>query len=139
MQTRLLIGFVGCLAGLSVALASWGCGRGQTKGPYQATTTSAQVAANEDAISRVTAARCDREVACNNIGSGKTFDTREACVNQIGHDARADLRAEECPGGISEPDLNDCLADVRSEKCDGAMGAISRLAACRKGKLCLGH
>lgn len=131
---RIIIG----LGGLSLAVAlTAACGRGEVKGPNVPTTTSAHIASNEDAIQRITTARCERELACNNIGAGKSYSTREACTNELGHDKRADIRAEECPRGISEPDLNDCLADIRSEKCGNPLDSISRLAACRKGKLCL--
>ncbi len=133
---RILIG----LGGLSLAVAlTAACGRGEVKGPNAPTMTSAHIATNEGAIERITAARCDREVACNNVGAGKSYDTREACTNKLGHDKRADLRAEECPRGISEPDLNDCLTDIKSEKCGNPLDTVSRLAACRKGKLCLEH
>jgi Family of unknown function (DUF6184) len=128
------------LGGLSLAVAlTAACGRGEVKGPDApiTTSTSARIATNDTAIERITTARCDREVACNNVGAGKSYGTREACTNELGHDKRADLRAEECPRGISEPDLNDCLADIRSEKCGNPLDSISRLAACRKGKLCL--
>ena len=133
---RNIIGIGGfCFA---VALTA-ACGRGEVKGPDAPTMTSAHITSNETAIQRITAARCDREVSCNNIGSGKAYNTREACANELGHDKRADLRAEECPRGISEPDLNDCLTDIKSEKCGNPLDSISRLAACRKGKLCLEH
>ncbi len=116
------------------------CGRGEVRGPdAPITTTAARITGNEDAVSRITAARCDREVACNNVGSGKSYATREACTTELGHDKRADLRAEECPRGISSPDLADCLTDIKSEKCGNPLDSISRLAACRKGKLCLEH
>ena len=124
--------------GLAVALTA-ACGRGEIKGPDAPTMTSAHVVTNEHAINRITAARCDRDMACNNIGAGKKFETREACTNELGHDKAADIRAEECPRGISEPDLNDCLADIRSEKCGNPLDSISRRAACRKAKLCLEH
>ena len=122
--------------GLVLFLASAACGRGEIKGPEVAETTSS-VVGNEGAIDRITAARCDREVACNNVGAGKSYGTREACMNELGHNKRADLNPEECGRGISEPDLNDCLHDIRDEKCGNPLDSLSRLAACRKAKLCL--
>ncbi len=115
------------------------CGRGEVRGPNSAATTvsGARIASNDDAVARITAARCTREVACNNVGPGKTYASRERCDAELGHNERADLRGGECPGGISAPDLDDCLADIASEKCGNPIDAISRLAACRKAKLCL--
>lgn len=132
MRSFIVVGAMG----LTVALAG-ACGRAAVRGPDGPTTTSANIATNEDAIERITAARCDREVACNHIGAGKAYESRAACASELGHDKRADLRAEECPRGISAPDLHDCLADITSEKCGSPLDSISRLAACRKGKLCL--
>jgi hypothetical protein len=131
---RIMIGLVGLGIGTLLAV---GCGRAETKGPDAPSTTSARVASNEDAIARITTTRCDREAACNNVGAGRSFETAAACTSQYGHDKRADLRAEECPRGISAPDLADCLAEIRSEKCGNPLDSASRIAACRKGKLCL--
>jgi hypothetical protein len=131
------ITIVGAGIALALCLASAACGRGEVRGPEVAATTSSLVVGNVGAIDRITAARCDREVACNNTGPGKHYETREACMNELGHDKRADLNAEECSRGISEPDLNDCLHDIHEEKCGNPLDSISRLAACRKGKLCL--
>jgi hypothetical protein len=127
------------VSSIGLGLAAMACGHGSVKGPEVATTTSTQITSNESAVARITNARCDREVACNSVGPGKSYDTREACTNELGHNKRADLNIEECAGGISEPDLNDCLHDIHEEKCGNPLDQISRIAACRKGKLCLTH
>jgi hypothetical protein len=121
--------------GLILCLAA-GCGRGEVRGPDAPTTTSVQIVGNEAAVDRITDARCEREEMCNDVGAGKKFDTRQACANELGHDKRAVLNPDECPRGISEPDLRDCLHDIHEEKCGNPLDAISRLAACRKAKLC---
>jgi hypothetical protein len=130
---RIVIGLTGL--GLAVVLGA-ACGRGSVKGP-ETVTTSARVTGNDSAVERITAARCDREQACNNIGAHKGYETRAACTEELGHDKHADLSAAECPRGISEPDLNDCLHDIQTEKCGNPLDSLARLAACRKGKLCL--
>jgi hypothetical protein len=129
---------IGVGLGLFLTLLA-ACGRGAVRGPEVASTTSVEIVGNEGAVERITGARCDREFMCNNIGDGKKYDSRAACNNQIGHDNRATLNAEECPRGISEPDLSDCLHDIHEEKCGNPLDSISRLAACRKGKLCVGR
>jgi hypothetical protein len=133
---RIIIGSAGLGLGLVMFFAA-ACGRGEVRGPEVATTTSVQLVGNEDAVQRITGARCEREYLCNKIGPGKSYETREACMNELGHNKRADLGAEECGRGISEPDLQDCLHDIHEEKCENPLDAISRLAACRKGKLCV--
>ena len=117
-------------------MALAGCGRGSVKGP-ETRTTSARITSTESAVERITAARCDREQACDNVGAHKSYETRATCEQELGNDKRADLSAAECPRGISEPDLNDCLHGIRTERCGNPLDSLSRLAVCRKGKLCL--
>jgi hypothetical protein len=120
---------MGALAALVVA-----CRAGEER-PATTTTTAAQVA-NEDAINKITKARCDREESCNNVGTGKHYDDRDACTRELAHDARADLRAERC-GVIDPQKLDKCLSAIGDERCGNPLDAMSRLAACRQNQLCL--
>ncbi len=125
--------------GLAVgAILVVACGRGEQKGPYYASTTSARIIGNDAAVERITAARCEREKMCNDIGPDKSYATLQACMNELGHDKAVDLRKEECPSGVAEADLSDCLTDIRNEKCGNPFDSVSRSAACRRGKLCVG-
>jgi hypothetical protein len=108
--------------------------RGESQ-PATTTTTGAQVA-NEDAIQRIADARCNREEACNNIGSGKQYDNRDACTRELSHNARADLRPENC-GALDPNRLDQCLKDIRDEKCGNPLDKVVRLASCRQHELCL--
>src|SRR5688572_15496841 len=92
--------------------AALGCERAYDERPARATTTGAVGLTNDAAATRLAGARCDREVACNNVGADRKFATREACTREIGHDTRANLRAEECPRGIDDNRLSICLSDV---------------------------
>lgn len=118
-------------------LCALGCNK-NNKSPGTVTTTGGVVTvANEEAITRITEARCDQEFSCNNIGPGRNFVDRSACVREREHNTRADLQSSECPRGVNHTGLTDCLNEIRTEKCGNPFDSISRLAACRSGRLCL--
>jgi hypothetical protein len=91
---------------------------------------------NESAIDRIVAARCAREATCNNIGTDKDFTTREACSQKLRGDMRDDLGAKECPHGVDQKELNECLESIQKEDCNNPIDMIGRLAACRTSDLC---
>lgn len=103
------------------------------------TVTGANVGAvgNESAIDRIVAARCAREVACNNVGADKRFTSRDVCSQKVKGDMRDDLSAKDCPRGIDQKELNECLEEIKNENCNNPIDMIGRLAACRTSDLCL--
>src|SRR5690606_22494340 len=103
------------------------------------TVTGANVArvSNESAIDRIVAARCAREAACNNVGTDKRFTSSDVCSQKIKTDMRDDLSAKECPGGIDQKELNECLEEIKNENCNNPIDMIGRLAACRTSDLCM--
>ncbi len=119
---------------LGLAAASCAHGRGS---PSDTTTpTTAHPPTNEPAIEGITSARCNREFACNNIGSGRHFESLEACTRELDHDTRASIGADQCPAGVREGKLEDCVKAIHDERCGNPIDALERLASCRKGKLC---
>jgi hypothetical protein len=84
----------------------------------------------------VARARCDREQTCNNVGVGKTYATRDVCVEKFRADTSNDFTKSSCPNGLSRPALEKCMADIRGERCDNPLDTISRLSACSKSSLC---
>ncbi len=89
------------------------------------------------ALASIATARCDREVRCKNVGVKEKYASREECVTKMKEDKRDDINAKDCPAGISEKELNNCLQSIRTEDCGNPLDAISRLSACRSGALCL--
>jgi Family of unknown function (DUF6184) len=123
-------------AALAVAVAATAaCARGGGSEPGATTTSSAS--ANESAAQSIAAARCDREQTCHNIGSGKTYASRNACVDELRDKSQTELRASECPGGVDTTQLDKCLAEVRGEKCGDPLDTLSRITACRTSSLCV--
>ena len=101
------------------------------------TTTGAGVVANEAAVTRLTSARCDRALACNEFGEKAKYKDDAACRRENHHDLEAELRASECPRGIRQEKLANCVEEIRNEKCGNILDKISRIATCRTGALCI--
>ncbi|HEY1957593.1 MAG TPA: DUF6184 family natural product biosynthesis lipoprotein [Polyangiaceae bacterium] len=121
------VGFLvlgGCQAGVSAQVGNPGV-----------ETTGATVQ-NDQAVRSITEARCNREVACNNIGAGQKYDDFAACTREIGHDTGVTLRDQKCPEGILQARLASCLDQISTERCGNPLDTVERLAACRKGMLC---
>jgi hypothetical protein len=125
--------------GVLFAAALFACHHERT--PDQGTTmvTGANVPSvtNATAVSRIAEARCAREHTCNNIGSGKSYISHEACTDKLRASTADDLNANDCPAGISERDLDGCVTAIKSENCGNVLDRIHRVTACRTGKLCL--
>lgn len=105
--------------------------------PGTATVTGANVVGNQAAIDRIVAARCAREATCKNVGANKRYESQEACSQKINIDMKDDLKVSECPRGIDQKELNECLEAVQKEDCNNPIDSLNRLAACRTSDLCL--
>jgi hypothetical protein len=103
------------------------------------TVTGATVGAtqNQTAVARIVQARCERETSCNNVGGDKRFADREVCGREIQKDMQDDLNAKDCPGGIDQKELSQCLDSIKKESCGNPLETINRLAACRTSDMCL--
>lgn len=123
---------LGIVSLLVVAVA---CQRG-SETPGATTTTAARPVGSDEAATRITKARCDREVACNNVGPGKHYEDRGACTRELEHDARATLRADECPNGVDETRLSTCVLDIANERCGNPIDTAERMMSCRRAQLC---
>ena len=88
------------------------------------------------AVMRVTMARCDRQTACNNVGTNRTFGDRDACANEIGHEVVAALPSEECPSGVDADNLATCVSDLQSEPCRDKAPSAEGPSSCGLERLC---
>lgn len=89
------------------------------------------------ASERIAEARCHRERECGNIGPDKTFSSSEDCRVRIEHDWHDDLNARQCPGGINEHELEDCLKQVREEACENPFDTLARITECTAAQICI--
>lgn len=85
----------------------------------------------------IVAARCDREERCDRVGSGRDYETPAACADKFRARTDDDLNTDDCPKGVDQPKLSNCLAKIRSENCENVLDALSRFDACRTGTICI--
>jgi hypothetical protein len=89
-------------------------------------------------VNHLARARCDREQACNNVGDGKTYASRQVCMDQFRGGVANDLNAHQCPGGINAAAVQECLTAIGNEECGAhPVEAIIRIDKCRSGALCM--
>jgi hypothetical protein len=100
----------------------------------QAVPTAA--AENQSAVQSITAARCDREQRCNQIGSGKKYDSRSSCVASVRADWQGELSSLECPRGVEQGKLDTCIDKLRTDGCANPVETLGTFAACRQAELC---
>ena len=101
------------------------------------TTTSARVIGGDEAVARLTKARCDREMTCDKVGHGKTFEDRDACMRDLRGRTDTELLSRVCARGISEHHLEYCLSEVRRESCGNPLHTAERIDDCAGRMLCV--
>ena len=90
------------------------------------------------AAEQIASARCEREQKCGNIGADKTYSSSQDCLARIRADWQDDLNARECPGGVNQKQLDECLAKIRNEDCGSPFDTLSRVSECTAGQICEG-
>lgn len=80
--------------------------------------------------------RCAREERCNNVGEGRNYGTAEECLRRVYVEWREDLNLLECPRGIREGGLAECLRAIRTSQCAEIFDTLQRWVACSEGRIC---
>ena len=57
-------------------------------------------------------------------------------MSEVGTEWKDELNAIECPDGVVEKELNECLEEVRNEDCANPFDTLGRIVACRESDLC---
>jgi hypothetical protein len=131
------------LCGLAAAAFSMvGCNHESERDPNLARPTAmgdgmTPAARTRSAAEQIAQARCDRERECDNIGADKSFSSRQDCLVRIQSDWKDDLNARECPGGINQRQLDECVAQVRAESCGNPFDTLARITECTAGQICI--
>jgi hypothetical protein len=100
--------------------------------------TPTPASATRSAVEAIVQSRCTREQTCKNIGDGEKYSTASDCYARIRNDWKDDLNARECPGGIDESQLDQCLAKIRAEDCGNPFDTLSRVTECTVAQICEG-
>jgi hypothetical protein len=88
------------------------------------------------AVRSIAEARCDREEKCGNIGDGQSYASRDACGDSVRGDWSDELNAYECPHGIVDTALEQCLTAIRNEECGAPFDTLQRITACASSDIC---
>ena len=88
------------------------------------------------AARNIAGARCEREARCTNIGADKKYASDEVCEDQIRSEWANDLNAYDCPKGVVDAELDECLNAIRNEDCNSPFDTLSRVSACTAGQIC---
>ncbi len=94
-----------------------------------------QVAARNAAAS-IAESRCQREAACDNVGDSKKYSSNQDCLDSIRASWKDELSARECPSGVNDAQLDECLTKIRTESCNSPLDSLARLVECRSGQVC---
>jgi hypothetical protein len=90
------------------------------------------------AVRSIANARCDREQRCGNIGVDQDYASVEACEEKIKADWNDELNKYECPNGIVQAELDECLADIKQEDCGNPFDSLARVMSCNASDICDG-
>lgn len=88
------------------------------------------------AVRSIAKARCDREERCSNIGADKSYASVDACETKIRAEWADDLNKYECPKGVDQTELDQCLNDIRAEDCNSPFDTLARVAECTSNQIC---
>jgi hypothetical protein len=137
------------LLSVTVLVSSIGCNKNEAdrparepsavSDPMPATGTNATVSGTAaSAGESIAEARCAREQVCGNTGDNKKYSSQQDCLARIRADWKDDLNARECPNGVNQTQLNECLKAIRDEDCGNPFDTLGRVAACTKSQICNG-
>ena len=121
-------------AGALVLVSSSSCDHERSG---ETTTTGAEIIPAEDAVSRLTARRCERENDCKNVGAGKRYEDNGTCEREVAREITTELRPAVCTYGVRGDRLDECMQSLRKEKCGSPLPTVSSLTTCRTGRICL--
>ena len=137
---------LGLCAVATAFVAVTGCTKHESNEPATARNKNEPMASNDamtpasrtrSAAEQIAQSRCDRERECGNIGKDQTFSSMQDCLTRIQNDWKDELNARECPGGINQKELNECLGQVRSEACANPFDTLARITECTSGQICI--
>jgi len=90
---------------------------------------------NLGAMQAIAETRCDQEALCENVGAGKRYPTRAACVATVRQDGLEELGLEQCRA-VDPEQLSICKNAVRVLSCKSTPEEVYLLNACQSAVLC---
>ncbi len=99
--------------------------------------TSEQALADEDVVSQISVARCDRSQSCNNIGRGAEYRDRDDCMAHMRVLVSKQLNTSRCPGGIGATGVSRCVKSLVIGECDMPGQEYATADHCKVNDMCL--
>jgi Family of unknown function (DUF6184) len=135
-----------CLLGLGL-VSVVGCNKENERDPNLARNepkplaggTLTPASRTRSAAEQLAQARCEREQKCSNIGNDKTYSSSQDCLARVQNDWKDDLNARECPGGINQQQLDECMGQIRGEACNSPFDTLARITECTSAQICIEH
>ena len=97
------------------------------------TVTGSTNLTRETAVDRMTTERCNRELACGNVGPNQPFADVASCRADVHEDMNRFLKADTCKA-VDYYDLAVCSIAIRNTRCSAT--GVPRLAECEGAKIC---
>ena len=98
---------------------------------------NAQNTADLRIANRLATARCERAQACNDIGAGKTFVSRDLCMQEVRGRIANDLTSYSCPHGVDSSAVDRCATAIDGESCGHSRDNLAHVSDCKTDALCL--
>src|SRR5687768_6975019 len=92
-----------------IAFATFAAACGSSQRPAESAMVDPASSEVRSATESIAESRCAREARCENIGADKRFSSMDDCIIRVRADWKDDLDARECPSGVNEMQLNECL------------------------------
>lgn len=129
------------LVGVLAASSLWACHKVPERQPETQASAMADgmtpASRTRSAAEQIAQARCEREQQCGNIGPDKTYTSSQDCSLRIQSDWKDDLNARQCPGGINQEQLKECLQQIGAEACESPFDTLARITECTQGQICI--
>lgn len=91
---------------------------------------------NADAHVRLAEVRCDRDERCQNVGAGKRYGDREACISERRAQSDALIPAVRCNQGMNPDRVETCVAAIENAPCNVSLESLDGIESCRAQSLC---
>ena len=98
--------------------------------------TNRQPTVDRITVNQLARARCDREMACNNVGGGLKYATQDVCLDEVRGSIGHDLNSYSCPAGFDRELGEPCRVALRSAECGHPLDTLQRVDKCRTDALC---
>jgi hypothetical protein len=106
------------------------------KAPDDAAVDSKHATRVSKAVQSITQALCARADTCGRIGRPHQHGSVARCEKAVSLEWREELNQYECPGGVVEDELDECIAELLDEDCTSPVDTLASFIACRASDIC---